>query len=104
MTTRAEQINSAWELFHQQNPQVWELFKRFANEARAANLVRYSAKAIYERIRWHLNVELKVAGDAPAKLNNNFHSRYARLYNAEMRLRPPLFEERRSTNKEISDK
>ena len=65
-----------FEIYHAENPVVYELFKEFARKARNAGFDSYSSKAIFERLRWHMNIETK--GD-PFKLNNNYTSFYARM-------------------------
>lgn len=69
-----------WE-YHQENPHVYELFKNFTRAARAAGYNNYSAKAIFERVRWHMSIETK--DETGFKLNNNYTSRYARLMEQE---------------------
>ena len=69
-------IREAFWKFHQANPRIWELFYRFAHEAKAAGRAHYGVAAIFERIRWHLNVE--TTGEE-FKLNNNYRSCYARM-------------------------
>lgn len=68
-------IQERFEAFHGANPHVFAAFRRFAQEALAAGQ-HVGAKAIWERMRWHLAIETR--GDS-FKLNNNFTSRYARL-------------------------
>jgi hypothetical protein len=63
--------------FHAKNPHVYELFKRFANEAIAAGRKRFSSKIICERIRWHTLIE---TSDEIWKINNNYTADYARLF------------------------
>lgn len=77
--------------FHSENPHVFGLFVRFAEEARAAGRKRIGAKAIAERIRWSVSVETR--GDG-FKLNNIFVSRYARLIAKERPDLAELFETR----------
>lgn len=55
--------------FHGQHPEVFEMFAAFARKARGAGLQRYSARAIWERLRWHYRIE---KGDADFKLNDHF--------------------------------
>lgn len=73
-------IQDQFESFDKANPRVWELFVRFAEQAKAAGQKRYSSDAILHRIRWHINIETH--GD-DFKINNNFSSRYARKLVAE---------------------
>lgn len=75
--TRAEQILKAFEVFHSAHPEVWFLFKKFALQAISTGRAHYSSNAIFERIRWHVEIENR--GDE-VKLNNNFRAYYARLF------------------------
>ena len=43
--------------FHRKNPHVWELFKMYTNSAMKTGRRSYSAYAIFERIRWHQDIE-----------------------------------------------
>ena len=75
--TRADQILDAFEKFHGKNPQVWQLFRRFALNAYQTGRDHYSAKAVFERIRWHIEIE---TSGGEVKLNNNFTAYYARMF------------------------
>lgn len=77
---RGDQILAAFLRFHSENPVVWDLFRRFARDAAGAGREHYSANAIFERIRWYLDVEIK--SDREVKLNNNFRAYYARMFSA----------------------
>jgi hypothetical protein len=65
-----------WE-YHKNNPIVFKAFKRFAEEVKRRGFDTYSAKAIFERVRWHISFE--TISEDGFKLNNNYTSRYARL-------------------------
>ena len=69
-------LDKQFERYHAENPHVFELFRRFAFMAKNSGRTKYSARAIYHRMRWHMDIEVK--GD-DYKLNNNYSSRYARL-------------------------
>lgn len=69
-------IQQRFERFHINNPVIYQLIMRFTNEARRRGYKHYSIKGIFERVRWHMNVETH--GDV-FKLNNNYTSRYVRL-------------------------
>jgi len=69
-------LDRAFDQYHAANPLVYELFRKFALMAKAAGHSHYSARAIYHRMRWHVDIETR--GDE-FKLNNNYSSRYARL-------------------------
>ena len=75
-----EVIMLTFSKYDQDNPQVYEYFKRFAFEAKRRGFKHYSAKGIFERMRWHMNVE--TTGD-PFKLNNNYTRDYSRKLVAE---------------------
>lgn len=68
-------LEDKFETYHKENPIVYELFVKFANEAKAAGFKNFSANAIFERIRWYVSVE--TVGDK-FKVNNNYRPYYAR--------------------------
>lgn len=72
---RQDFVQAFW-VFHEANPHVWELFKRYAFEVKRTGRPRYSVQAIFERIRWHVAIETR--GD-DFKINNNYRACYARL-------------------------
>ena len=61
--------------FHRDNPTVWTMFQRFAQEALSAGR-KIGARAIGERIRWE--VTIKTTGEE-FKVNDHFWPYYARL-------------------------
>ena len=63
--------------FHQAHPDVYALFKRFTLEVFRRGHRRFGARAIWERMRWHLAID--VADEAAHKLNDHFVPYYARL-------------------------
>jgi hypothetical protein len=67
--------------FHQDNPHVYELFKRYTKAAMSSGRDSYSAYAIFERIRWHTDIETNEA--LGFKLNNNHRPYYARMFSAQ---------------------
>jgi len=69
-------LDLAFAQYHAHNPQIYQLFKQFAFKVKNAGFKKYSARTIFHRIRWHIEVDTK--GD-PFKINNNFSSRYARM-------------------------
>lgn len=62
--------------FHESNPKIFDLYKRFALELKQSGRVRYSSMMILQRIRWHVEVE---TNDTEFKVNNNHAPCYARL-------------------------
>lgn len=78
MTAIARSLHDRFMEFHTANPVVYKLFARFAREARAAGLDRYSAKAIMERLRWEIRISLR-ENNSSYKINNDYVARYARM-------------------------
>jgi hypothetical protein len=62
--------------FHEANPHVYATLVRLAREARAAGKERLGMKALWERLRWELEVVTR--GDE-FRCNNNYTAAYARL-------------------------
>lgn len=70
----------AFRHFHMNNPHIYELFKRFTFEVRDAGLSHYSARAVFDRIRWWTMVE--TVGE-PFKISNNHSPYYASMFMRE---------------------
>ena len=70
-------LKNIWWEFHTQNPHVYELFKQFTFQVIDAGFENYSVNAIFERIRWHTDIETR---GSSFKLNNNHRAYYARLF------------------------
>jgi len=64
--------------YHQDNPQIYRAFNLFAWEAINKGRKYYGAKALMEVVRWKTTVE----GSGIFKINNNYTSRYARMWEA----------------------
>ena len=76
---RADQIFQAFCKFHERNPIVWELFEQFTMQI-VGMRNKYSAQAVFERIRWQMDIE---TDGVVVKLNNNFCAYYARMFEAK---------------------
>lgn len=76
---RADQIFNAFCKFHERNPIVWELFEQFTMQI-VGMRNKYSAQAVFERIRWQMDIE---TDGVVVKLNNNFCAYYARMFEAK---------------------
>jgi len=99
--TRAEQIFAAFAEFHRANPSVWFLFEKYALEM-ASVRAHYSANAIFERLRFHLDLEIKQQGYGEAvKLNNNFRALYARLFAVAHPEHAEFFRNRKRTSEAV---
>jgi len=75
--TRADQIFDRFAIFHRANLHFYELFCRFADRV-AQMRDHYSARAIFHRVRWEVDVELH--SEDSLKLNNDYSPYYARMY------------------------
>lgn len=78
--------------FHSENPQVYVELVRLAREARFKGKSRVGIKMLWEVVRWNLFIST-VDSNSEFKLNNNYHSRYARMI---MQLESDLRELKRS--------
>jgi len=74
------QTNEAqWLKYDRENPQIYEMFKRFTLELINARRVRFGASAIIERLRW----EAMTTSNGRFKMNNNYSAFYSRKFVAE---------------------
>lgn len=63
-------------LYHKENPEIYEAFKKKALEAARKGFKHYGSKGIFELIRW----ETGVSGSDGFKVNNKYTPNYARLF------------------------
>lgn len=73
-------MNEKFAVFHEANPQVYDLFSRFTQQAIDAGMKKMGVAFIFERMRWESMVVTK--GD-PYKLNNNYKSYYSRMFESK---------------------
>ena len=69
-------IREAFLRFHTENPHVYDELVLLARRAKRAGSRRVGIKMLFEVLRWRH--ALRTGGDE-FKLNNNYHSYYARL-------------------------
>lgn len=86
--------------YHQDNPHIFGLFRKFSEDVFRAGKRRYGVQALSERIRWHIQVETK--GD-DFKMNNNHLSCYSRLVMIECPHLSGIFKTRRSPGTMTTD-
>lgn len=79
--------------FDPEHPEVYALVVRFALEALERGRRRIGIAAVWERIRWHFDVERDPGG--AYKLNNSFRAYYARRFQTDHPQHADLFEVRR---------
>jgi len=78
MKTRHDELRDQVKAFHRQHPKVWYLFCQFTEELIDRGFSHYSAKGVFERIRWE-TAEADSARNE-FKLNNNYSAFYARAF------------------------
>jgi hypothetical protein len=69
-------IQERFEAFHKGHPEVYSYLLGLCFELRGKGFERYGIRSLWERVRWHFQVEKDLGADF--KLNDHFHSRYAR--------------------------
>lgn len=80
--------------YHKDNPQVYVEFKKFTFKTIKKGFQNYSAKGIFELIRWHSGVTAEQTDGF--KVNNNYTSFYARLFEKEHPKHQDYFRKRSS--------
>ena len=68
-------LYNAWYVYHHNNPVVYELVCRFADQAIRSGYLKYAISPIWERVRWEINV---VTRDRNFKMPNNHRAYYSR--------------------------
>lgn len=86
-------IESRFAAFDSEHPEVWRAFERFALEAVMRGRSCIGAKAVWERLRWEL--DLGADDDDAPKLNNDFTALYARKWAQQYPEHKGLFRYRR---------
>lgn len=78
--TRADKELSEnfWD-FHSENMMVYIELRRLALKGVRAGRKRLGIKMLFEVLRWNRMIKTKDPAGDEFKLNNNYHSRYARL-------------------------
>ena len=70
-------LKQQWWLWHKENPEVYELFKKFTFNAIDRGHQKFSHWLIMNRIRWETNID--TVGDE-FKIRNDYIAFYARLF------------------------
>lgn len=65
-----------FEKFHAEHPEVYAKLVQLARDARSSGLRHYGMRALWERMRWHFQVENR---DEDFKLNDHYPPYYSRL-------------------------
>ena len=80
MSDLIRRLEAKFREHHEENPHVYELFKKFTQQVINAGFEHYSARAVFHRIRWYTNVE---TNDPTFKLNDHHSPYYARMWMQE---------------------
>lgn len=84
-------ISAKFQAFHAKYPQVYDLFRKLTLEAIRKGFKNYGAKGIVELIRWQTKGTVKEDG---YKVNNNYTSLYARMFETEFPQHEGFFRKR----------
>jgi hypothetical protein len=84
-------LEKSFLIFHQQNPHVYELFKKFTKQVIDRGYKQHSARDIIHRIRWETTV---VTNDGEFKVNDHHSPYYARMWMREHPEHPDFFRTR----------
>jgi len=100
MKTRLEEMTEQCQEFHNKHPEVWDLFVKFTFEMINKGYKHYAVVAIFERIRW----EMDLGGDGTDtfKLNNNYRSLYSRRFMRAYPQHEGFFRTRKQTSEDCS--
>ena len=72
-------IQYQFERFHGNHPEVYDALRALAYRAKDRGRTKLSIKMLFEVVRWEWTISGLPDESELWKLNNNYHSRYARL-------------------------
>lgn len=70
-----------FEEYHAANPHIFELLVKYTRHLIESGRTGYGINGVFERIRWHMDVETKDPDGY--KMNNNYRAKYVRLLESE---------------------
>ena len=74
----SDSLKYKWWEFHKNNPHVYDLVEQFTFDVINRGYNNYSINSVFERIRWHTDIETKC--EREFKLSNNHRAYYARFF------------------------
>lgn len=89
-----DRIQREFNRFHRNNPHILRLIVKFVKKVKATGRETYSINAIFERIRWHVEIE----SDGDDFKMNNYRSRYVRLIEEKYPEHRGFFKTRKLSN------
>lgn len=90
-----ESIDARFRKFHAAHPEVYEHLRDLCFQWRESTGSPWSIKGAFEVLRWERHIKGLPDPEEDFKLNNNYHSRYARLLMESEPALDGLFELRR---------
>lgn len=78
METRLDEMKKQVTAYHKKHPEVWNMFVDFSFQMIRRGYKNYSAKAVFERIRWEKDAGGN--GVTEFKIGNNYPAFYARRF------------------------
>jgi len=98
MTSRLDEMKAQCQNYHIKYPEVWDLFVKFTNEIIDRGYDNYSVNAVFERIRWEIDISNVDRCDF--KINNNYRPLYARRFMKMYPKHDGFFRTRKQTSEE----
>lgn len=81
--------------YHRENPEIFKQFVKIARKTKQMGFKRYSARALFQVMRWHRGGRIK---DDGFKVNNNYTPYYVRLIEEKYPEFKGFFEKRKSNS------
>lgn len=72
-------IQVRFERYHAANPVVYAKLVEVARGLKALGVEHYGIAPLFERVRWHFDIETRDVNKEGFKISDNFKSRYSRL-------------------------
>jgi hypothetical protein len=82
-----------FEMYHKENPQIYEAFERFSLDVIRTGRKYFSAEMVINRIRWYTTIE---SDNDKFKVNNNYKPHYSRMFEENHPEYKGFFRKRRS--------
>ncbi len=90
------QLRERFDDYHKNNPEVYDLFRRYTLQAIQSGYKHFGSQMIIEKIRWQTAI---VKGDHDFKINNDFAAFYSRMFTMEY----PSYSDYFRTRKSVAD-
>ncbi len=91
---RFEQMEKSALKYHNENPEIYDLFCKFTLDIISRGFHHYGSQSIFEQIRWHTD-RPDVDGKTTFKLNNNHRTFYTLWFARDYPQHDTFFRQRR---------